>query len=66
MMCARIFEAEVQIPRIRHDKKQVKKQTIEDLINEKALLFDKFLRNERRDRISRYANITYARGLFFS
>ncbi|MEM2936703.1 MAG: CRISPR-associated endonuclease Cas1, partial [Candidatus Bathyarchaeia archaeon] len=36
------FESKVEIPRIRHGKRQ----TIETLINEEALLFAKYLRNE--------------------
>jgi hypothetical protein len=35
---------EVEIPRIKHDKKQ----TLDTLINEEALLLAKFLRNERK------------------
>ncbi len=41
----KIFEYEVEIPRIRHGKKQ----TFDTLINEEALLLAKFLRNERKD-----------------
>jgi len=37
------FEGKVEIPRIKHGKRQ----TIETLINEEALLFAKYLRNER-------------------
>ena len=37
------FESKVKIPRIRVDKKQ----TVETLMNEEALLFARFLRNER-------------------
>jgi len=37
------FESKVEIPRIKHGKKQ----TIETLINEEALLFGKYLRDER-------------------
>mgnify|MGYP007065735027 CR=1 FL=1 len=40
-----IFETEVDIPRIRHGKKQ----TFETLINEEELLLAKFLRNERKE-----------------
>jgi CRISPR-associated protein Cas1 len=40
-----LFESEVEIPRIRHGKKQ----TLETLINEEALLFAKYLRNERKE-----------------
>jgi len=38
-----LFESEVHIPRIRHGKKQ----TLETLINEEALIFAKYLRNEK-------------------
>ena len=38
-----LFEAKVEIPRIRHGKNQ----TIETLINEEALLLAKYLRNEK-------------------
>jgi hypothetical protein len=41
----KFFEAKIEIPRIRHGKKQ----TFETLINEEALLFAKYLRNERQD-----------------
>ena len=39
------FETKVEIPRI----KVGKRQTIETLINEEALLFAKFLRNEKTE-----------------
>lgn len=39
------LECEVEIPRIRHGKKQ----TLETLINEEAYLLAKFLRKERKD-----------------
>jgi len=39
----KFFEREVEVPRIRIGKRQ----TIETLINEEALLFAKYLRNER-------------------
>jgi len=39
----RYFESKVEIPRIKYGKRQ----TIETLINEEALLFTKYLRNER-------------------
>jgi len=39
-----LFESEVDIPRIRHGKKQ----TLDTLISEEALLLAKFLRNERK------------------
>jgi len=38
-----LFEFEVEIPRIMHGKRQ----TLETLINEEALLFAKYLRRER-------------------
>ena len=40
-----LFESEVNIPRIRYGKKQ----TVDTLISEEALLLAKYLRNERRD-----------------
>jgi hypothetical protein len=43
------FETTIDIPRI----KVGNKQTIETLINEEALLFAKFLRNERKTWIPR-------------
>jgi hypothetical protein len=43
------FEAYVEIPRM----KVGKRQTIETLINEEALLFAKYLRNERKEWIPR-------------
>ena len=45
----RFFETTIDIPRI----KVGNKQTIETLINEEALLFAKFLRNERETWIPR-------------
>jgi hypothetical protein len=45
------FEVEVEIPRIRIGKKQ----TIETLINEEALLLAKYLRSERETWIPRIA-----------
>jgi len=39
---ARYFESMVEIPRIKHGKRQ----TLETLINEEALLFAKYLRDE--------------------
>ena len=41
----KFFESMVEIPRIRVGKKQ----TVETLINEEALLLAKFLRRERKD-----------------
>jgi len=43
------FEGKVEIPRIKHGKKQ----TLETLINEEALLFAKYLRDEGETRIPR-------------
>lgn len=40
-----VFESEVDIPRIRYGKKQ----TLDTLINEEALLLAKYLRNERKE-----------------
>ena len=40
-----LFDSEVEIPRIKHGSKQ----TIDTLISEEALLFAKYLRNERKD-----------------
>jgi hypothetical protein len=40
-----LFEKTVEIPRIKHGNKQ----TIDTLINEEALLFAKYLRNEQKD-----------------
>ena len=44
-----LFELEVEVPRIRVGEKQ----TIETLINEEALLFAKYLRNEKPNWIPR-------------
>jgi CRISPR-associated protein Cas1 len=49
----KLFKREVEVPRIKHGKKQ----TIETLINEEALLFAKFLRGERETWIPRLASI---------
>ena len=38
----RLFEAMIEVPRIKHGKRQ----TIDTLINEEALLFAKYLRHE--------------------
>jgi hypothetical protein len=43
----------VEIPRIRHGKKQ----TLDTLINEEVLLLAKFLRNERKEWIPRLTKI---------
>ena len=45
----RFFESKVEIPLIRHGKKQ----RIETLINEEALLFAKYLRDENENWIPR-------------
>jgi hypothetical protein len=49
----RYFQLEVKVPRIRVGKKQ----EIETLINEEALLCAKFLRNEVKDWVPRIATI---------
>jgi hypothetical protein len=46
------FEKSIEVPRI----KVGKRQTIETLINEEALLFAKYLRGERNDWIPRLVN----------
>lgn len=51
------FESMVEIPRIRVGKRQ----TIETLINEEALLFAKYLRNERKTWIPRTAFLQHQR-----
>jgi hypothetical protein len=48
-----LFRRKVEIPRIRHGKKQ----TLETLINEEALLLAKFLRDERKEWKPRIASI---------
>jgi hypothetical protein len=40
-----VFNREVEIPRIRHGKRQ----TLDTFINEEALLLAKFLRNEKKE-----------------
>jgi hypothetical protein len=40
-----LFKCKVEIPRIKHGKRQ----TLNTLINEEALLLAKFLRKERKD-----------------
>ena len=47
------FESTVQVPRIR----QGKKQTIETLVNEEAVLLAQYLRNEKQTWIPRIANL---------
>jgi CRISPR/Cas system-associated endonuclease Cas1 len=54
-----LFQTEVEIPRIRHGKKQ----TFETLINEEALLLAKFLRKERKEW---KANVPFSRFSFFN
>ena len=46
-----LFNRWVEIPRLRHGKKQ----TLETLINEEALLLAKFLRNEKKHWVPRIA-----------
>jgi CRISPR/Cas system-associated endonuclease Cas1 len=48
-----LFNSEVEIPRIKHGYKQ----SIDTLISEEALLFAKYLRNERPDWIPRSPTI---------
>ena len=48
------FEKEVEIPRIRVGKKQ----TVETLVNEEALLFAKHLRSEQEKWIPRIVNLS--------
>jgi len=48
-----LFNRKVDIPRMRHGKRQ----TLDTLINEEALLLAKFLRNERKDWATRIPNI---------
>ena len=53
---SKFFESKVEVPRIQVGKKQ----TVETLINEEALLFSKFLRDERetwKPRIVRRRNV---------
>lgn len=50
-----LFENEVEIPRIKHGKKQ----TLDTLISEEALLLAKFLRNERKEWIPRFGVVEY-------
>jgi hypothetical protein len=47
-------ELEVEVPRMRIGKRQI----IETLIIEEALLLAKFLRNERKDWLPRIVNIS--------
>lgn len=49
------FESTVEIPRVKHGNKQ----TVETLFNEEALLFAKYLRNEKQTWIPRTPFLTY-------
>lgn len=55
-----LFERKVEIPRMRHGSKQ----TLDTLINEEALLFAKFLRNERQSWSPRVAELEQKSKLF--
>jgi hypothetical protein len=48
-----LFNRYVEIPRIKHGKRQ----TLDTLINEEALLLAKYLRNERKEWNPRIANV---------
>jgi len=48
-----LFNRKVEIPRIRHGKRQ----TLDTLINEEALLLAKFLRKERKEWSPRMVNL---------
>lgn len=48
-----LFKRKVEIPRIKHGKKQ----TLDTLISEEALLLAKFLRKERKGWIPRIVNL---------
>ena len=48
-----LFESTIEIPRIKVEKKQ----TLETLINEEALLFAKYLRNEMKEWLPRIGSI---------
>jgi hypothetical protein len=50
-----LFNRYVEIPRIKHGKRQ----TLNTLINEEALLLAEFLRNERKEWNPRIPNIEY-------
>jgi len=50
------FESTVEVPRIKHGNRQ----TVETLINEKALLLAKYLRNEKQAWIPRIGSIVPA------
>lgn len=49
------FESILEIPRVKHGNKQ----SIETLINEEALLFAMFLRNEKQTWVPRIASLTH-------
>ena len=49
----RFFESNIEIPRMRVGKRQ----TLETLISEEALLLAKYLRNERKDWAPRIVNL---------
>ncbi|MGD0450198.1 MAG: hypothetical protein ABSA79_03955 [Candidatus Bathyarchaeia archaeon] len=48
-----LFDSIVDVERIKHGKRQ----TIDTLINEEALLFGKYLRNEKKEWIPRLSAI---------
>jgi hypothetical protein len=50
-----LFQHLVSVPRIRYGKKQ----TVDTLISEEALLFAQYLRNERQTWVPRIASRTY-------
>jgi hypothetical protein len=50
-----LFDRTVEVARIKHGKRQ----TIDTLISEEALLFAKYLRNERKDWNPRIVNPAY-------
>jgi hypothetical protein len=49
-----LFDREVEISRIKYGKKQ----TLDTLINEEALLLARFLRNEKQTWVPRITNVT--------
>ena len=51
----RALENKVEIPRVRYGYKQ----SLDTLINEEALLFAKFLRNEKQSWIPRIVSLAY-------
>ena len=50
-----LFNRYVEIPRIRHGKKQ----TLDTLINEEALLLSKYLRNEKKEWKPRISTVSH-------